>query len=245
MRVTSGGTSKSDRSRAAYRNALHRTNVTGLASRKDYKLAFPAICRQEAEHLCGLVPFHLALMEAGIACDGVGTIGLYPPNEEIPPALRQHLLEIEEVVDASGTQVMEMRESSDPRAGQFTVAARQQHGIMLVALGDAFGAHVRSLAWSTDGEGWQVSAFATTQAARYGWPRAAYQRLHVDYPELVPSRTSQEIRDLAAGRTSEGAQGGEEPWITFLEMAELIGDRSNDVRSSSVKSGQSLKSPSV
>lgn len=231
----------------AYWRAVHLSNVTGLASLKHYEAAFAGLGRDSRANLCGWVPFLFALRNAGIECEGLATVGLYPPNAELPPKLRQQLLEIEEVVEASGTQVLEMRESEGPRAEQFTISARQEFGITLVALGDASGTKMRSMAWSADGAGWSISSFALEQAACHGWPRAAYQYLHQQHPGRVPSPKSVIIRGLTAGRPEGGtdAQSSEPPWITFLEMAELIGGRIGPARSDPVESGQRRANPSM
>lgn len=208
---------------ASYRQAIHLTNVTGLAAREHYEIAFAAMGRQTLEEMCGQVVFALALREAGVPFTGLIEVSLYPPNTELPPHVREYLEDIAEVVDATGTQVLEMRERGDSEADRFTIAARQDCGILLVAFGDIDGTRVRDLAWTPDGDGWKVSAFAQEQATRYGWSRAAYERLQADVAGLLPTPDSEEVAQLTAGRTEAPTDHlGWTPWITYAEMADLM-----------------------
>ena len=130
---------KPDATHSAYLRAIHRTNVTGLATREDYEIAFAAVGREIREEMCGQVVFALALREAGVPIAGIIEVGTYPPNVELPPEVREHLETIAEVVDATGTQVLEMREQGGPEADRFTTAARQEYGSWMVAFGDIDG----------------------------------------------------------------------------------------------------------
>lgn len=216
--------SKPDSIQDAYWRAIHLTNVSGLASREHYEIAFAALGRETREEMAGQVPFALALREAGVPMKGIIEVGTYPPDVPLPPHVRQHLEDIAEVVDATGTQVLEMREQGGPAADRFTVGARQEFGIWMVAFGDIEGTRVRSLAWTPDGDGWTVSAFAQEQATRHGWPRADYEQLHTDFPGLLPAPDSEEITALTAGRPEAfpDDDGRSIPWITYAEMADLI-----------------------
>jgi hypothetical protein len=120
----------------AYQRAIHLTNVLGLATREHYELAFGAMGREVREEMCGQVVFALALREAGVPMKGITEVGTYPPNVQLPPPVRRHLADIAEVVDATGTQLLEMRAHGGPGARRFTIAARQEYGIWMVAFGD-------------------------------------------------------------------------------------------------------------
>ena len=82
-----------------------------------------------------------------------GTIeaGRHPPNDKLPPQVRTHPANIAEVVEATGTQVLEMRERGGPGADRFTLGARQGYGTFMVAFGDIEGTRLRELAWTPDG----------------------------------------------------------------------------------------------
>lgn len=208
----------------AYQRTIHRTNISGLATREDYAIAFAALARETQEEICGQVVFALALRNAGVSVAGIIEVGMCPPGRPLSPELRHHLENIAEVVDATGTQVLEMRECGGPGAERFTVAARQQYGILAVAYGDLDGSSVRALAWTPDGNGWKVSAFALEQATRHGWPRASYERLSSDLAGLLPGPDSEEIANLTADRPVAATIDGGlwVPWITYAEMADLL-----------------------
>lgn len=218
--------SSPDATQDAYRRAIHRTNVTGLGTREHYEIAFAALGRETREEMCGQVPFALALREAGVPIEGIIEVGIYPPNVQLPPHVRAHLVDIAEVVDATGTQVLEMREQGGPEADRFTIGARQEYGMWMVAFGDIDGTRVRELAWTPEGDGWKVSAFAEEQATRHGWSCAAYATLQAGLADRLPAPDSEEIAHLTAGRPvgpsdDEDDEEGD-PWITYAEMADLI-----------------------
>jgi len=208
-----------DATQVAYERAIHLTNVSGLATREHYEIAFGAMGREVREEMCGQVVFALALREAGIPMKGIIEVGTYPPNIQLPPHVRRHLADIAEVVDATGTQVLEMREHGGPGAHRFTIAARQEYGIVMVAFGDIEGTRVRELAWTPDGDGWQVSAFAQEQATRHGWSRADYERLQADLVDVLPAADTEEVGHLTAGRSEASTDDIE---ISYAEMADLI-----------------------
>ena len=212
-----------DAAEEAYWRAIHLTNVTGLATREHYEIAFAAMGRQIRAEMCGQVVFALALRQAAVPMEGVIEVGTYPPNVQLPPQVRQHLEDIAEVVDATGTQVLEMREQGGPATARFTIGARQEFGTMMVAFGDCDGTRVRSLAWTPDGDDWKISVFAQEQATCHGWPRAAYEQLQADYGDLLPAPDSEEITVLTTGRPVAAIDDVEWiPWITYAEMADLI-----------------------
>jgi hypothetical protein len=247
MRTRSSVATSLQRRTDAYLRTIHRTNVTGMATRHDYELAFAAIGAETRQSLCGWVPFLVALRDARIDCEGPGTVGLYPPGEDLPPELRAFLQEIDEVVEASGTQVLHMREGGGARSQQFSVAGRQERGILMVALGDAEGSKVREVAWSSSEEGWKVSSHAVRQSRRYGLSRPQYEALHASDLKVLPGAESKKLHTLTAGRRpgSLTTESGDKPWITFAELAPLVNTTARSrSRSIPVKSGQSRARPS-
>lgn len=212
-----------DATHVAYERAIHLTNVSGLATREHYEIAFAGLGRETREEMCGQVVFALALRQAGVPMEGIIEVGTYPPDVQLPPQVRRHLEDMAEVVDATGTQVLEMRNQGAPGADRFTIGARQEYGIWMVAFGDIEGTRVRGLAWAPNGDGWKVSTLAQEQATRHGWPRANYEHLQADVDGLLPAPDSQEIADLTAGRPVAPTDDGRAtPWITYAEMADLI-----------------------
>jgi hypothetical protein len=247
MKTRSGAATRLPHGTDAYFRAIHRTNVTGMATRHDYELAFAAIGAENRQALCGWVPFLVALRDAGIDCEGPETVGLYPPGEDLPPELRALLQEIDEVVEASGTQVLHMREIGGARSQQFSVAGRQEGGILMVALGDAQGSKVREAAWSSSEQGWKVSSRAARHSRRYGLSRPQYEALHAADLKVLPGPESKKLQTLTAGRRAGGptTESGDKPWITFAELAALVNAAARSrSRSNPVKSGQSRARPS-
>lgn len=206
-----------------YRQAIRATNVTGLASRRQYELVFKASARETRNYLCAWVPFMRAMQDAGLPQDGVVSVGLFPPGLPLSKSLQRSLREIEEVVNASGTQVLEMREGGGVRSRQFTVEGRQECAIALIALGDVCGTAVRVRSWVRTGRTWEVSAFALRQASLYGWSLEEYERLHRDFPELVPAPWSPALQGVPTGSNGTDSEADGRPWITFEAMATLIG----------------------
>ena len=129
------------------------------------------------DSICGEVPFAVAVRDAGIPVEAIMEVGTYPPDAEVPPHVHRDLVDIEEVVDATGTQVLEMREQGGPEAERFTVHGRQRYATLMIAFGDTLGTLVRNLAWTREGDGWKISQFAQEQAALHGWTRANYERI--------------------------------------------------------------------
>ena len=105
---------------AAYWRAIHLTNVSGLATRKHYEIAFGAMGREMREEMCGQVVFALALREAGVPIGGIIEVGTYPPNDELPPHVRQHLGDID------GTRVRELVWTPDGDGWKISAFAREQ-----------------------------------------------------------------------------------------------------------------------
>jgi hypothetical protein len=207
-----------------YRRAIYLANVTGLATREHYERSFGHLGEGLRRQLCGQVPFALALRSAGVACEGLIEVAMHPLDVELPSRVLTLLIELNEIVEATGTQVLAMREAGGPEAERFTVSGRRECGVLMVAFGDAAGTSVRELAWTSDGHGWKVSALAHDQAARHGWSRADYACLRQDTGTLLPALSSKRIRTLTAGRRPEPSEhDGASPWITYAEMAELIG----------------------
>jgi hypothetical protein len=224
----------------AYWRAIRLTNETGLAGRKDYEISFQHLGAEVHAECCGAVPFYRALIDAGVPCAGWGTVGLYPPDEDLPGEIWSFLLEADEVVEASATQVLAMREAGGARAEQFSPEGRQQLGILMVGLGDVVGSRVRRSAWTSVKGEMRISDFALEKAREKGWSRVSFEQLHRNLPDLVPSAQSKVVRDMTCDRQEGGPESEccDPPWITYEHLAQLIEEAPRRKRSNPVRSGR-------
>jgi hypothetical protein len=206
-----------------YRRAIKKANVTGLAAREHYEMVFAALAAEQRQALCGSVPFAVALRDVGMDVGGVAFVGVHPPGAELPADVVEALVEINEVVEATGTQILAMREAGGAKAAHFGVSGRRDCGIFMMAVGDVQGSRVRDLSWTQDQTGeWVVSSFATEQAQLHGWPRSIYECVRADLAVLAPA-SSEEVQALTQGRQEAVREGRDDrPWITFAELAELV-----------------------
>ncbi len=207
---------------ADWARTIHRTNVTGLGTRRDYELAFVALAREQREALCARVPFHVGLRNNGVSIGHLGALGAYAPDEQLPQELSDRLAVINEVVEASGTQIVEMRQNGGERSEEFSVEGRMNAGILMVAVGDTDASLLRQTAWASDGKGgWKFSAVTEDAATRDGLSREDFECMvddlggvlpSVDSPAVVGARTiDQEAQCLAPGS-----------WISYSTLSSLL-----------------------
>ncbi len=207
---------------ADWARTIHRTNVTGLGTRRDYGLVFASLAYEQREALCALVPFLVGLRNNGVSIGDLTALGAYAPDEQLPQELRDRLAVINEVVEASGTQIVEMRQNGGERSEEFSVEGRMNAGILMVAVGDTDASLLRQTAWDRDGRGgWKFSAVTEDAATRDGPSREDFECMvddlggvlpSVDSPAVVGARTiDQEAHCLARGS-----------WISYSSLSSLL-----------------------
>ncbi len=235
-------TSRHDRgvsAAAEYRRAIIATNKTGLASLDQYRLAFGPLARETRSSLCAQTLLFAALRH-GASVSGVMTVGTYPPSALLPKALRQELAEVEDVVTATGTQVLEMRDSSEPLASLYTLRGRQDCAVFYLALGDSKGSLIRSLVWERQGAAWRPTESVRALAASTGLSRAQYETFRKPLSNWLPPADSSDI--LAVAHSKQAASGGNSnssgPWISYAALTELVKQKNDRIpRSNPVNDG--------
>lgn len=209
-----------------YRRALWRTNRTGLASLSDYKITFAGLARERREWLCATASLHYQLSKVADEMRGIGTINIHRPGTSLPVGLRQELAHLTEVVFATGTQILEIRDSSDPRAAQFSVQARMECATWYLALGDPEGAQVRERIWEREGRTWHLTNYATDLAQQRGMSKPEYVQFRSGLKKSLPP--AEEIgvawraEEAPALRGSPSARRARGPWITYEAVANLL-----------------------
>jgi len=144
------------------------------------------------------------------------------PHEQLPQELRDRLVVMNEVVEASGTQIVEIRQNGGERSEEFSVEGRMNAGTLMVAFGDTDASLLRQTAWARDGRGgWKFSAVTEDAATRHGLSREDFERMvddlggvlpSVDSPAVVGARTiDQEAHCLARGS-----------WISYSSLSSLL-----------------------
>lgn len=213
------------RQQSDYRAAIERTNVTGLASLRDYQSVLGASVQETREWLCAQMPLIAATERVGGSVSGVLAVAIYPPDQPLPKVLRRDLEQLEQVATATGTQVLEARNASDSLAAACSVSGRQECAIAYLVVGDVEGNRIRRLIWQLHGSDWQLSPTVLELAAARGLSRLEYESLQaVLTPHLPPA---DDRRVMAVVHAQDGAastrksQTGQ-PWITFADTAELI-----------------------
>lgn len=204
-----------------WQQTLRRTNVTGLASRRDYESAFAPLVRETRKAMCAPVPFLVALRGRGVSVGSLGAVGAFAPNEQLPHELRDLLVDMNEVMEATGTQVLEMREHGEARAREFSVQGRIEVAVRMVALGDTDGAQLRQTAWTRNGQGdWHLSALTKRAAARDGLSQAGYKQMAKDLRGVLPPAGS---RTVARARTADQKAGrASTAWISYAGLATVV-----------------------
>lgn len=90
-----------------YKAVIYRTNVSGLASVEDYSVAFGALAAENREWLCAQLPlFEVLERVCGPVTDVPMVVLLHPPGGPLPAEIQHGLEHLEEVVTATGTQVL-------------------------------------------------------------------------------------------------------------------------------------------
>jgi hypothetical protein len=152
------------------------------------------------------------------------------------------LRQLEEVVTATGTQVLEMRECDDPYAHWYSVRGRQDAAILYLALGDAEGGPIRRLVWEPHGAIWQHTAYALKLSAANGLLRSEYEELRECVSCCLPAADDPDaLAKVNAQRAVTSARGRPKaPWISHADICDLI-DRRHPIpgqnRSDPVKDG--------
>lgn len=156
-----------------------------------------------------------------------------------------------EVVTATGTQVLEARESNEPSQEDFSVRGRQDCAIAFLALGDVEGDAIRRLAWERHGDNWRHSRHVIELAAGKGLSRDQYEEFRQPLSAWLPPA---DHADVLATVTAEQATTSKDkekphlswffevwpdvPWISFANMARLADQQKlPDARSDPVTSG--------
>jgi len=207
---------------ADWARTIHRTNVTGLGTRRDYELVFASLACEQREAFCASVPFLVGLRNNGVSIGDLGALGAYAPDEQLPQELRDRLAVMNEVVEASGTQIVEIRQNGGERSEEYSVEGRMNAGTLMVAFGDTDASLLRQTAWARDGKGgWKFSAVTEDAATRHGLSREDFERMaddlggalpSVDSPAVVRARTiDQEAHCLAPGS-----------WISYSSLSSLL-----------------------
>jgi len=234
-----------------HKAVIYRTNVTGLASLEDYRVAFEALAAENRESWCAQLPLFHALSRVGGPVTDVRMVVLMsPPGESLPAEIQHRLGHLEEVVTATGTQVLEARESTDPSREDFSVRGRQDCAVVFLALGDVEGDAIRRLAWERHGDQWRHSRYVTKLASRKGLSRAEYEEFReslsawlppAGHPDVLATATAEQATSTADQEKSYLFRIFEEPdvpWISFADMARLAGQQElPDTRSDPVTSG--------
>ncbi len=210
----------------SHRSCIHRTNVTGLASLQDYKVAFGALARENREWLCAQVPLFTKIHRVSGLDDDVAWVAMFPPGEPLPEGIQRGLSRLEEVVTATGTQVLEARESNTPFASDFSVSGRQDCAIRFLTLGDAEGNPIRRLVWERRGSIWQHSPYVLELAASRGLSRREYERFREPWSQYLPPADDPEVLANAEAQPTTLIRNRKiGPWITFAYMSDHLIDR--------------------
>lgn len=240
--------SRARREWSDYTQAIHRTNETGLASVNDYRVAFGPLAEETRESSCAQVPVFAALERVGVPIGGVASLVMHPPGEPLPEALRESFRELEEVVTATTTQVLEARQSGGPRADAFSVGGRQTSATSVLALGEAEGDAIRRTVWERDGETWRHSEYIAESATNNGLTRDEYREFQQCLAAHLPppgdpdvlAKARQEPASIFADiGASYHPWMSSRPWISFADISDLIDrQKTPNPRSDEVKSGQ-------
>lgn len=205
-----------------YSQTIERTNVTGLGSRADYEVAFGAVAGEQRCRLLAWIPFLSVLRDAGVEIGGLGSVGVFKPDEPLPDEIRTLLERMSEIVDATPTQVHHMRELGGVGADDFSVKARMEWAIVMVTLGDVEASLVRNAAWERNaGDGWVLTRRTRSAARRFGLAKRQYVSMASNETVgLLPPIDSLALRDVRArdkarGRLVRGA------WVSFESLAVL------------------------
>lgn len=236
-----------------YNAVIHRTNVSGLASLEDYRVAFGALAAENRELLCAQLPlFEVLHRVCGPVRDAPMMALMYPPGEPLPAEIQHRLEYLEEVVTATGTQVLEALESTEPSREDFSVRGRQDCAVGFLSLGVVDGDAIRRLAWERHGDNWRHSRYVIELAAGKGLSRDQYEKFRQPLSAWLPPA---DHADVLAAVTAERATTSKEkekprlswffevkpdvPWISFAGMARLVEQQElPDARSDPVTSGQ-------
>ena len=225
-----------------YWEAIHRTNVTGLASLRDYELAFGPLAMETREWLCAQAPLLATIDRLYGPVRGAPAASIHPPGDPLPEEMREDLRRLEDAVTATGTQVLESRESDDPDlAAEFSVHKRQEYAILHLALGDAEGSVVRELVWKRHKTVWRHTRYALELAATKGLSRREYEALCVFLSPHLPAADDPAVLAKVDARRSATSSGKERrrPWITFAEIRDFLESRRlPNSQSDPVRSGQ-------
>lgn len=222
---------------ANYWHALTLTHETGLARRHHYALTMGSEAERLRNSLCASVPYFLGLeLHPDRDLSGWGTVVLYPPDAPLPKEIADVLENFDTVVSASGTQIVEMQNSDDPRAEDFSPTARREFATHLLAVGDPRGLLIRQKVWEAANDGWRLSKVARNLAANDGLPASRYEELRKSLGKVPPPFDGRRVKRRR--KRYFDALDREEEWVSFLQIGDFLGLPSNrQIRSDPVRSG--------
>lgn len=220
-----------------YWHALTLTHETGLARRHHYALTMGSEAKRLRNWLCACVPYFLGLeLQPDQKVSGRGTVVLYPPDAQLPREIADELEYFETVVSASGTQIVEMRDSDDPRADDFSPSVRREYATFLLAVGDPQGLLIRQMAWEAADDGWRLSKVARNLSANDGLPASRYEQERKLVGKVLPPFDGRRVKRRS--KRYFDALDREEEWVSYLQIAEFLGlSSSGQIRSDPVRSG--------
>lgn len=125
---------------------------------------------------------------------------------------------------ATGTQVLEMRDSDEPLAADYSVIGRQDRATLYLALGDAEGDAIRRRVWEREGGRWRHTPYIRAVAATHGLSRSEYEEFRGTLSSWLPASDDPEVVAMAQGRPlgSGGKVKAKRPWISYADMAKLV-----------------------
>lgn len=216
-------------SQSRYSEAIHRTNVTGLGSKRDYEIGFRPVAMEYRAFLCGKAPL-LTLVDRNHAIvTGAAAVVIHPPGEPLPDHTLEDLRTMQDVVMASGAQVLEARESADLSvAANFSIQGRIEAATLYLALGDEEGSVIRELVWERRQGEWQHTRYAREVSATKGLSRREYKDLCQVLAPGLPAADHPLVRAKRQGTASRKAKRRrmhEPPWITFTDIIDLLAGR--------------------
>ncbi len=179
----------------------------------DFRVAFGPLAEETRESLCAQVPVFAALERVGVPISGVASLVMHPPGEPLPDALSESFRELEEVVTATRTQVLEARQSGGPRADAFSVGGRQSSATLFLALGEAEGDAIRRTVWERDGETWRHSKYVAESATNNGLTRDEYREFQQCLAAHLPPPADPDVM-AKSGRSPQAFSRTWEPTTT-------------------------------
>ncbi|MBA2641293.1 MAG: hypothetical protein H0U77_15180 [Nocardioidaceae bacterium] len=124
---------------------------------------------------------------------------------------------------ATGTQVLEMRDSDNPEAADFSITGRLECATWYLALGGGEGNAVRSLVWEGDGTTWRHSTYVSDLSTAHGLTPAQYEEFRGPLSDWLPPadhpKVLRRMRDHPADASSKKSK---RRFISYADMADLL-----------------------